>query len=215
MGIQDFGDKFDLEKFYHARDVARDMAYELASMIRPGMVEEDAHAMYKNLCVKYSVEKNWHPPKLRFGPNTLKTFKEVSDPYTLLDEDIFYVDIGPVINGHEADYGETFVIGSNYDHKHVAETSKKLFNEVQIRWNETKARGPELYDWAQKRAKELGYVLNMGSDGHRIGDFPHHVFFKGAIVECDESLLPNAWILEIQLDHPKLKFGAFYEDILR
>jgi len=55
----------------------------------------------------------------------------------------------------------------------------------------------------------------MGSDGHRIGDFPHHVFFKGAIIECEESLLPNAWILEIQLDHPKLKFGAFYEDILK
>jgi methionine aminopeptidase len=215
MAIQDFGEKFDLKKFYHARDVARDMAHELASKIKPDMVEDDAHELYKKICLKHGVEKNWHPAKLRFGPNTLKTFKEPSDPYTLQDEDIFYVDIGPVIDGHEADYGETFVIGSNFEHKHVADCSKKIFDEVSEYWHKTKTRGPALYQWATTRAKEYGYYLNMGSDGHRIGDFPHHVFFKGAIIECDEELLPNAWILEIQLDHPKLKFGAFYEDILK
>lgn len=215
MTIQSFGEKFDLDKFYHARDVARDIAFELASLITPGMVEDDAHALYKEISKKHGVEKNWHPPKLRFGPNTLKTFKEPSDPYTLQDEDIFYVDIGPVISGHEADYGETFTIGSNYDHKHVADCSQKLFHLVRDHWKENRLRGPELYDWAKARAKELGYHLNMGSDGHRIGDFPHHVFFKGAIIECDEELLPDAWILEIQLDHPKLKFGAFFEDILK
>jgi methionine aminopeptidase len=215
MNMQDFGEKFNLEKFYHARDVARDLTYELSSLIRPGMVEDDAHRLYKELCPKYGIEKNWHPPKLRFGPNTLKTFKEESDPYTLQEEDIFYIDIGPVVDGHEADYGETFTIGSNYDHKHVADSSLKIFNEVSEHWQKSKSRGPELYEWAKVRAKAYGYHLNMGSDGHRIGDFPHHVFFKGAIIECNEQLLPNAWILEIQLDHPKLKFGAFYEDILR
>lgn len=215
MGIQDFGPHFDLEKFYHARDVARDMAYELSTLIRPGMVEDEAHVFYKNLCLKYGVQKNWHPPKLRFGPNTLKTFKEPSEPYVLQEEDIFYLDIGPVVDGHEADYGETFTLGSNYDHKHVAECSRKLFHEVAHHWKETKLTGAELYAWASQRAQELGYHLNMGSDGHRIGDFPHHLFFKGALVETEEQLLPNAWILEIQLDHPQLKFGAFYEDILR
>lgn len=215
MAIQDFGEKFDLKKFYHARDVARDMAHELASKIKPDMVEDDAHELYKKICLKHGVEKNWHPAKLRFGPNTLKTFKEPSDPYTLQEEDIFYVDIGPVIDGHEADYGETFVLGSNFEHKLVADCSKKIFDEVSEYWHKTKTRGPALYEWATARAKEYGYHLNMGSDGHRIGDFPHHVFFKGAIIECDEELLPNAWILEIQLDHPKLKFGAFYEDILK
>lgn len=215
MAIQDFGENFDLKKFYHARDVARDMAHELASKIKSGMVEDEAHELYKKICQKHGVEKNWHPAKLRFGPNTLKTFKEISDPYTLQDEDIFYVDIGPVVDGHEADFGETFTIGSNFEHRHIAESSKKIFNEVRDHWNKTKTRGPALYEWASARAKEYGFHLNMGSDGHRIGDFPHHVFFKGAIIECEEVLLPNAWILEIQLDHSKLKFGAFYEDILK
>lgn len=215
MSIQDFGEKFDLDKFYHARDVARDMTHELASHIKSGMTEEDAHELYKVIYKKHGVEKNWHPPKLRFGSNTLKTFKEVSDPYILQDEDIFYIDIGPVVDNHEADYGETFTLGSNFEHKKIADNSVKIFNEVTQKWRDEKLRGVALYEWAIKRASELGYKLNMGSDGHRIGDFPHHVFFKGAIIECEEVLLPNAWILEIQLDHPKLKFGAFYEDILR
>ena len=215
MGIQDFGDQFDLKSFYHARDVARDMAHELSSKIRPGMTEEDAHEFYKKICHNHGIEKNWHPPKLRFGPNTLKCFKEISDPYTLAEEDLFYIDIGPVVNGHEADYGETFTIGNNYEHKKIADASLKIFHSVRNFWNESRGQGPEVYEFAKQMAKDQGYRLNMGSDGHRIGDFPHHVFFKGAIIECLEELKPNAWILEIQLDHPRLKFGAFYEDILR
>lgn len=215
MSIQDFGDSFDLSKFYNAREIARDITHELASQIRPLMAEEQAHEMYKKLCLKYGIEKNWHPPKIRFGPNTLKSFKENSDPYTLMEEDIFYIDIGPVIDGHEADYGETFTLGQNYEHRHIADCAQKIFNLVRDEWSKTKMNGPLLYEWATLKAKELGYKLNMGSDGHRIGDFPHHLIFKGAILDCPDELLPNAWILEIQIDHPKLKFGAFFEDILK
>lgn len=215
MGIQDFGANFNLSKFYNAREIAFQMTHELASFIMSGMTEEEAHEQYKIICKRHHVEKNWHPPKIRFGSNTLKSFKESSDPYILQEEDIFYIDIGPVIDGHEADYGETFVLGSNFEHKRIADCSRKLFNEVSEQWKKNSLKGLELYRWAINRASEMGYKLNMGSDGHRIGDFPHHLIFKGAIIECDEILLPNAWILEIQLDHPQLRFGAFFEDILK
>lgn len=214
MGIQDFGDNFNLSKFYHARDIAIEMTHELASYIMSGMTEEEAHEHYKRICQEHKIEKNWHPPKIRFGPNTRKSFKEPSDPYTLQDEDIFYIDIGPVIDGHEADYGETFVMGSNFEHKLLADASQKLFKQVSDRWKKNSLKGTELYLWASQRALELGYKLNMGSDGHRIGDFPHHLFFKGAIIECEEKLIPNAWILEIQLDHPQLPLSSFFEDVL-
>jgi Xaa-Pro aminopeptidase len=215
MSIQAFGEKFNLKKFYHARDLAKLMASNLASKIQPGMVESDAHEIYKAICKENGVEKNWHAPKLRFGPNTLKTFKEPSDPHTLQEEDIFYIDIGPIVDEHEADYGETFQIGNHLEQKRIIESSKVVFTEVREHWRASGKTGKALYDWAYARAEALGYHLNMGSDGHRISDFPHHVFFKGAIIDCNEALIPDAWILEIQLDHPSLKFGAFYEDILR
>ncbi|MGE3611839.1 MAG: M24 family metallopeptidase, partial [Bacteriovoracaceae bacterium] len=123
MSIQDFGENFSLEKLIRARDVARDITYELSTLIKPGMVEEDAHKLYKELSLKYGVEKQWHPPKLRFGPNTICNFKDVSIPYVLKEEDIFFLDIGPVIDGHEADFGEAFVIGDIFEQKLIADSA--------------------------------------------------------------------------------------------
>jgi Xaa-Pro aminopeptidase len=214
MGVQSFGSSFDVNKLYRARETARTLTYELASLLRPGMNEAQAHLLYKDLSRKHGVDKQWHPPKLRFGSNTLKSFKEESDLLVLQEEDIFFIDIGPVIDGHEADYGETFAIGSQFDHKHIADTSRKVFHEVGNYWLKERCGGGELYEYAKKRATHYGYVLNMGSDGHRIGDFPHHIHFKGGLVEVSEEIIPDAWILEIHLADPKKRFGAFYEDIL-
>ncbi|MFP5384622.1 MAG: M24 family metallopeptidase [Bacteriovoracia bacterium] len=214
MAIQDFGEKFDLKKLFLARDTARDITYELASLIRPGMIEEDAHKLYKELCLKYPVEKQWHPPKLRFGPNTICNFKDLSVPYVLKEDDIFFIDIGPVVEGHEADYGETFFLGSNFDHKRICDAQKKVFRKVTDHWKRNGEKGSLLYEFAKKSADEEGFILNSGQDGHRIGDFPHHVHFRGGLAECEEKVIPNAWILEIHLWQPDKKYGAFFEDIL-
>lgn len=214
MGIQDFGSNFSLEKLIQARNIAREMTYELSSKIWPGMTEDDAQVLYKNICIKYPIEKQWHPPKIRFGPNTICNFKDQSAPYNLQEEDIFFIDIGPVINGHEADYGETFTVGEIYEEKNIAHTSKKVFEEVVNYWNINRVCGEELYDYASERAEHYGYILNLGNDGHRIGDFPHHIHFKGGIPEMDEVIVPNAWILEIHLLNQARTYGAFFEDLL-
>lgn len=214
MGVQDFGETFDLNKLIHARNIAREITYELSSHIRPGMLETDAYELYKDICKKYPVEKQWHPPKLRFGPNTLCNFKDLSAPYTLKEEDIYFIDIGPVVDGHEADYGETFTVGSLFQQKNLAFTAKKIFHEVSDFWKNNRTTGEELYEFAKSRASHFDTILNMGSDGHRIGDFPHHIFFKGGLPETHEKIVPNAWILEIHLFNKEKTFGAFYEDIL-
>lgn len=214
MGTQGFGPAFNLEKLFRARETARALTHELAASLRPGMTEADAHRIYKELSQKHEIQKQWHPAKLRMGPNTLKTFREESLPYVLQDEDIFFVDIGPVIEGHEADYGDTFTIGSEFGHKHIAEAARKVFREVGAFWIEKRCGGHELYEFAKAAARKAGYELNMNSDGHRIGDFPHHVHFKGGLPEITEEIIPNAWILEIHLADPSGKFGAFFEDIL-
>lgn len=214
MAIQEFGTSFDLEKFYRAREVARDITFELSSHIRPGMVEEEAQMLYKQLCKNHPVEKQWHPTKIRFGPNTIKNFRDISEPYVLQEEDIYFIDIGPVIEGHEADYGQTFTVGSIFDHKHIADSSLKVFAEVSQYWQQKRVSGLELYQFARSRAESYGYILNMGMDGHRLGDFPHHIYFKGGLGECEEIVIPHAWILEIHLWNKKKFYGAFFEDLL-
>jgi len=214
MKIQDFGENFELKKLFKARDVAREITYELASLIRPGMNEEEVLELYKKITSKYPVEKQWHPPKLRLGPNTICNFKDPSVPYTLKGNDIFFIDIGPVVEGHEADFGETFTLGSSSEYTKICEVQKKVFHEVTEFWKETGTSGAPLYEFANKSAQKYGYLLNQDQDGHRIGDFPHHVFFRGGLAECNEVVIPNAWILEIHLWDPEKRFGAFYEDIL-
>jgi methionyl aminopeptidase len=214
MGIQSFGETFELKKLIRARNVAREITFELSSYIRPGMTEEDAQRLYKEICTRYPVEKQWHPPKLRFGPNTNCNFNDVSVPHVLGEEDIFFIDIGPVIEWHEADYGETFVVGNIFAQKHIALSAEKVFREVSDHFKDNRTNGKKLYQFAKSRAEHYGYILNMGQDGHRIGDFPHHIHFKGGLPETEEVVVPNAWILEIHLFNPDKKFGAFFEDIL-
>jgi len=214
MDIQAFGPHFDLNKFIFARDTARELCHDLSSRVQIGMTEEDLHQLYKSLGPKYGVEKNWHPAKLRIGSNTIKSFKDVSAPVELQEEDIFFIDIGPVIDGHEADYGEPFSIGENFEHKRIVEKAQELWNIVADHWRTHSISGHRLYDFAVIEAKKMGYVLNLNEKGHRVSDFPHAIIHKGKLMECEEVPVPYAWILEIHLIHPDLKIGAFFEDIL-
>lgn len=214
MSIQNFGNKFDLSKLIDARNLAKEIAYELKDQITPGMTEAHAHKLYKEICLRHGITKQWHAPKLRFGPNTLLNFGDVSAEYTLKENDIFFIDIGPVINEHEADFGETFYLGNNPEHKKICASQRSVFDEVRNHWLETHKTGLALYEYAKEVSQKHGFILNMDQDGHRIGDFPHQLFYKGSLKDCDESIIPNAWILEIHLWNPDRKFGAFFEDLL-
>lgn len=214
MSVQNFGEKFDLEKLIKARNLAKQIAYETRDQIKPGMTEADAYEIYKGLCDKYGINKQWHPPKFRFGPNTLLNFKDKSQDYTLQENDIFFIDIGPIINDHEADFGETFFVGSNLEHKRICDLQQVIFNEVRDYWQTTYKSGMELYEYAKNLASSHDVILNIDQDGHRIGDFPHHIYYNGSLQDFEMQIVPNAWILEIHLWDKEKRFGAFYEDLL-
>lgn len=47
----------------------------------------------------------WHPTEVRISSDTVKSFREISDPnLKCVTSDICFLDLGPIINGHEADY---------------------------------------------------------------------------------------------------------------
>lgn len=198
-----------------ARKLARKTALLFASHVDVGMTEKEGIALVDELLEKQGVTKKWHPTKFRIGPNTVKTFREKSAPETKVQKnDIYFLDIGPVYEGHEADYGQTFTLGQNEDNSKIQRASKKVFDQVSEIWKRDKISGEELYIKARELAKNEGYVLNEDMDGHRLGDFPHALFYKKSLSDFPDPPKENLWILEIHLRHPEKEIGAFFEDLL-
>lgn len=161
------------------------------------------------------MQRIWHPLLVRFGANTLKTFKERSDGDPVLGEnDIYFIDMGAVWQGHEGDAGATFSTGNNPEMAACASAAKALFDRVERRWRNDKVVGLELYRFAEEQAKEMGWVLNLDIKGHRVSDFPHAIYRGGDLGDFDQYPNEGLWILEIQIAHPSGAYGAFYEDLL-
>jgi Xaa-Pro aminopeptidase len=212
---QAVGKDFSVGSMQHARAMTWKVVDEVATKIRPGMRESEANVICKEVLHELGMGRIWHPILIRFGENTLKTFKERPevDPQ-LAENDIFFVDLGVVWDHHEGDAGATFVVGNDAEMKACAEAVKTIFDDVEHHWRTTGAGGTALYEYAAQRAEALGWRLNVDIKGHRVSDFPHAIYKAGNLGDFDERPDACLWILEIQIAHPTRPFGAFYEDLL-
>ena len=209
------GAAFAVEKMLYVRGLVRGVIHEIAAAVKPGMVEEDAVEMAKDLLAAKEMLRGWHDVYVRFGTNTLKTFGADSDPGIILGEDdIFLIDIGPVWKEWEGDGGDTFTTGANPAMKQCAEDAKKLFHIVRKKWAGTGLNGKELYEFAEAEALGMGWELNLDLSGHRLSEFPHAAIYDGPLAEVDFKPSPLLWVLEIHIRNHEKTFGAFYEDML-
>lgn len=208
------GPGFDAVRLLEAREQSRAAVAAIAARIRPGMTEPEAEAIAADVFEDLGFERVWHPTHIRFGINTLKLYKERSEPGVVLGgQDLFFIDIGPVWAGHEGDYGDTFVLGDDPEMHAIARAARELFDAIAARWREGLS-GRALYAEAEAGARAMGYELNLGAPGHRLGDFPHAVHRAGHLAAADFPPSPGLWVLEIQLRHPTRPIGAFFEDLL-
>jgi Xaa-Pro aminopeptidase len=213
--IENTGPNFNLEKFFSARDKALKVLENTYRSLDTGMNYKDIEEVLEGEFKSLQVERLWHPTKIRIGSDTLKTFREHSDNnIKLKDNDIIFFDIGPVIDGHEADVGQTYCFGSNQSYQKISTDVKDIFDRCAEYWDPGKTSGRELYDHAANECDKSGYQLNLSMDGHRLGDWPHAIHYKGSLEEVDEGVSENLWVLELLIRHPNEPFGAFYEDIL-
>lgn len=213
--IEQNGPEFNLEKFLKAREETIKLVEELSRLIKVGDDESTIVNLIREKFQTMGVGQFWHPIKIRVGKNTCKSFSEKSEEGIKLQEnDIYFLDIGPVIEGHEADFGRTFVLGKSEQYKKIADASEKIFHSTKEIWKTKNLSGIQLYEFAQNDAKKLGYTLNLKMDGHRIGDFPHAIHFKGGVGEIEVVPKPYLWVLEILLLSEDAEYGAFFEDIL-
>lgn len=209
------GIRFDPAMMIETRERTHAAMHEVARLIVPGMAEEAAVALMRRTLKGLGMLRGWHGIHVRFGRNTLENYDHPSVPGVVLgDNDIFFVDIGPVWQGHEGDAGATFVVGDDPEMHSAARDVKRVFDATHARWREGGLTGPELYRFAGLEAARLGWELNLDMAGHRLSDFPHAVKHDGPLLEADYVPSAGLWVLEIQIRHPVRPFGAFYEDLL-
>ena len=209
------GPDFSLAKMLQARSKTFAAVNAIAAQMRPGMTEQQAKSLAKETLEKMGMDRTWHGILVRFGQSTLKTFDQKIDPENVLGEnDIFFVDLGVVWDGHEGDAGDTFVVGNDPAMQACAAAARTLWQQTRDHWLQEGCSGQALYDYAAAQAEAMGWKLNLDIKGHRVSDFPHAIYKAGDLGDfaaCPDSGL---WILEIQITHPTLRYGAFFEDLL-
>ncbi|WP_341318721.1 M24 family metallopeptidase [Paraburkholderia sp. IMGN_8] len=209
------GPGFSVDGMLLARQRTRQAISDIARRVQPGMVEEDAVAMAKELLIQSGMKLSWHPTRVRFGVNTIKPMKQASVAGVVLQEnDIFFLDIAPRVDAWEGDGGASFIVGYQPEYKKCARDAETLFHDVRNVWEKERLTGLELYAYADKVAQSMGWELNFDLPGHRVSEFPHAAIHTGSLAEFEMTPSAVRWILEIHLRDPQKRFGAFFEDML-
>ncbi|GAB2586712.1 hypothetical protein GCM10027066_30020 [Dyella jejuensis] len=198
-----------------ARRLSWAALHGIRERMQPGISEDEARAQAAEVFSDLGMERLWHPVIIRIGPNTTRTYRQRSLPDVRLGEnDIYFIDLGLVFNGHEGDVGDTFAVGHAPERQACAQAARDLFRDVAGKWSNEGLSGHTLYNYAHERAEAMGWRFNHAIKGHRVSDFPHSVHQGGDLGDFEHNPSRGLWILEIQIAHPTEPFGAFYEDLL-
>jgi len=208
------GARFEHAGIVAARARSIDAVHDIAARLEPGMTTSEAVALADARLRALGARRRWHPTYVRFGPDTTCTWREPGDrARRLREDDILFIDIGPVWGDHEGDYGDTFVLGDDAGHHRVAQAARAVFADAREAWRGG-LDGRALYAHAAERAREHGCVLVEEIGGHRISDFPHALHSRQQLSQAGFAPTPGLWVLEIQLRDRERPIGAFFEDVL-
>src|ERR1700723_936797 len=112
----DESEKRRAEELREAQSKAEQIFREVKAraLIRSGISENtlnaDIYALAKEM---YGITTYWHKRIVRAGRNTLLPYDENPPDLTIGADDILFLDLGPVFEKWEADFGRTFVLGSD------------------------------------------------------------------------------------------------------
>src|ERR1700685_2427434 len=87
---------------------------ESRGIIRPNALESRINQDIYDLAERmFGISTYWHKRIVRAGSNTLAPYDENPPDLMVGEDDILFLDLGPVFEEWEADFGRTFVIGSD------------------------------------------------------------------------------------------------------
>ena len=201
---------------------------ESSQLIQPGKTEREINQEVYDLAFElFGIKKYWHKRIVRAGENTLFPYDENPENLLIKEDDIVFLDFGPIFEYWEADYGRTYVLGGD-PLKH------KLVSDIETAWKEANAffhsqkeiSGVTLYKYCCDLAADKGWEFGGPIAGHLIGHFPHEKLEKEDKINYihPENHIdmnsPNQkgeqrhWILEIHFVDRQKKIGGFFEQLL-
>jgi Xaa-Pro aminopeptidase len=197
-------------------------------LIRAGVMETAINASIFELAQQmYGVEQHWHKRIVRAGPNTLAPYDENPPDLKVSEDDIVFVDLGPVFEKWEADFGRTFVIGNDpIKHKLRRDIEQGFIEGKQYFKQNPDITAAELYRHAEQLAAQHGWEYGGSIAGHLVGQFPHeriagdkitlyvHPKNHNRMRALDAEGNTRHWILEIHFVDRARQIGGFYEELL-
>ena len=203
-------------------------AIEDRHLIKPGKSENQLNDDIFRLADElFGVKTYWHKRMVRSGKNTLSPYDDNPPDLVIQEDDILFLDFGPIFEEWEADFGRTYVIGND-------PAKIKLKKDIELAWYEakkwfeskTKLSGAEYWFYLVELAKKYGYEYGGQLGGHLVGHFPHERLEPknyGLYVHPEnqnDMFLPDAhgnkreWILEIHFVDREKQIGGFFEQLL-
>jgi len=85
-----------------------------SGLIAAGKMESELTAQIHALAHRrFGVSRHWHKRIVRAGPNTVLSYHSEPADRRIADDDIVYLDFGPVFESWEADFGRSYAVGSD------------------------------------------------------------------------------------------------------
>jgi len=197
-------------------------------LIRAGMLESELTTQIHDLAHRqFGLRRHWHKRVVRAGPNTLLTYSDPAEDRRIEEDDIVYLDFGPVFDAWEADFGRTYALGTDpHKHRLIADLAVAFARGKELYENSPRLTCGELYDFVAGLAQPAGWEFGAATAGHLIGHFPHEHAPGNSkrlsirhgndlmLRERDEHGLMRHWILEIHFVDRARQIGGFYEELL-
>jgi Xaa-Pro aminopeptidase len=202
---------------------------EKRQLIKPGLTELELNTLIFNLAFElFGIKKYWHKRIVRSGKNTLYPYNENPPNLKITDNDIVFLDFGPIFENWEADYGKTYVLG-------LDSKKTKLMNDVEMAWHEGsmfynkhkhEITGQEFFNYTIELCEKYGWKFGNEHCGHLVGNFPHQKIMGEKLLNyihpqnhqkmSNHDILGNEryWIYEIHFIDEENQIGGFFEQLL-
>ena len=197
-------------------------------MVRAGISERTLSDEIRDLAKDmFGVTRHWHKRIVRAGENTLETARDNPPDRDIADDDLLFIDLGPIFEEWEADFGRTFVLGDDPRKIALCDALPEVWNAGRDYFHSQPGiTGEELFDHVVALSEKQGWVFGGHIAGHLVGEFPHEKI-RGE--EIDSYIAPGSklpmrrkdrsgrdchWILEVHLVDEDRQYGGFYEELL-